>query len=171
MEVNVSEPIFESLNLNPKSFVNEIFNISDDLVNDAFDIYLPQDASELLQIEGTDRGVSLVKDRVQFVLNRGLTAWENYCLQHCFSLPQGFTLPETNQSANDLFKELRSTSSEFRSKLEKFRNSRAEEMHQKQLHGIYKQNGNAYNMMHTDGLFNSKMEELQQLLKGIISVD
>ncbi|KAG9133392.1 hypothetical protein Leryth_026562 [Lithospermum erythrorhizon] len=38
-------------------------------------------------------------------------------------------------------------------------------MHQKQLHGIYKQNGNAYNMMHTDGLFNSKMEELQQLLK------
>ncbi|KAG9136851.1 hypothetical protein Leryth_004591 [Lithospermum erythrorhizon] len=137
--------------------------------------------------------------RVQFVLNKGLTAWENYCLQHCFSLPQGFTLPETNevsvdtldvdmigqecaglskvqtldrqavvsnhsaalinealelyqnQSANDLFKELRSTSSEFRSKLEKFRNSRAEEMHQKQLHGIYKQNGNAYNMMHTDG--------------------
>ncbi|KAG9136839.1 hypothetical protein Leryth_004579 [Lithospermum erythrorhizon] len=80
-----------------------------------------------------------------------------------------------NQSANDLFKELRSTSSEFRSKLEKFRNSRAEEMHQKQLHGIYKQNGNAYNMMHTDGkqhgLFNSKMEELQQLLKGINSVD
>ncbi|KAG9136854.1 hypothetical protein Leryth_004585, partial [Lithospermum erythrorhizon] len=68
------------------------------------------------------QGVSLVKDRVQFVLNKGLTAWENYCLQHCFSLPQGFTLPETNEVSVDMLDVDMVGESELDAEIETLRN-------------------------------------------------
>ena len=40
MEGSESEAIFDSLNLNPRLFINETLNTVDDLLNDAFDFYL-----------------------------------------------------------------------------------------------------------------------------------
>ena len=39
MEGSESEAIFESLNLNPQLFVNEVLNLVDDLLDGAFDFY------------------------------------------------------------------------------------------------------------------------------------
>lgn len=39
MEGSESEAIFESLNLNPQLFINEVLNLVDDLLDGAFDFY------------------------------------------------------------------------------------------------------------------------------------
>ncbi|XP_059649633.1 protein MIS12 homolog isoform X2 [Cornus florida] len=103
MEGSESEAIFNSLNLNPQLFINEVLNLVDDLVDGAFDFY-HQEASTLLKVEGTDRsedlskGVNFIQNMIQSVLDKRLEMWEKYFLQHCFSVPQGFSLPKTNES-------------------------------------------------------------------------
>ncbi|GMN57979.1 hypothetical protein TIFTF001_027079 [Ficus carica] len=97
MEGSESEAVFESLNLNPHLFINEVLNTVDDLVDDAFDFYLQQ-ASSALRIEGTARsldltkGVALIKKTIQSALDKRLVMWEEYCLNHCFEVPEGFSL-------------------------------------------------------------------------------
>lgn len=104
MEVSESEAIFESLNLNPQLFINETLNTVDDLVDDAF-IFFHQQASTLLKTDaGSDRsqhltdGIASVRNTVQSVLDKRLAMWEKYCLRHCFTVPQGFALPKTDES-------------------------------------------------------------------------
>jgi len=41
------------------------------------------------------KGVDCIRQKVQSVLDQKLAVWEKYCLYHCFSLPQGFQLPNT----------------------------------------------------------------------------
>ncbi|KAM7262474.1 hypothetical protein ACFE04_000157 [Oxalis oulophora] len=118
MEGSESEAIFDSLNINPRKFINETLNSVDDLLDDAF-TYYSQEASTLLKINATDRsqdltkvseyaissyfilslkmrGVNYIRNKVQSALDMRLNAWEAYCLQHCFQVPEGFSLRPTN---------------------------------------------------------------------------
>ncbi|CAJ1944286.1 unnamed protein product [Sphenostylis stenocarpa] len=103
MEGSESEAVFDALNLNPQLFCNEVLNNVDDVLDEAFHFFY-QDASKKLNIEGTQRsqdlkkGVDCIRQRVQSVLDKQLGAWENYILRHCFSLPQGFCMPSTDES-------------------------------------------------------------------------
>ncbi|KAL5544837.1 hypothetical protein UlMin_008621 [Ulmus minor] len=108
MEGSESEAVFDSLNLNPQLFINEVLNTVDDLVDDAFNYY-HQEASSALNAEGTGRsqdltkGVNLIHKMVQSVLNKRLAMWEEFCLNHCFEVPQGFSLPKNDEpSSNSL---------------------------------------------------------------------
>ncbi|XP_039011535.1 protein MIS12 homolog [Hibiscus syriacus] len=98
MEGSESEAIFDSLNLNPQLFINETLNTVDDLLNDAFDFYL-QEASKLLKTDGSDRshdltkGINYICNMIQSSLDKRLAMWE-YCLRHCFMIPEGFSLPK-----------------------------------------------------------------------------
>ncbi|RVW17111.1 Protein MIS12-like [Vitis vinifera] len=99
MEGSESEAIFESLNLNPQLFINEVLNLVDDLLDGAFDFY-QQEASNLLRTDGTDRsgdinkGIGYIRNMIQGVLDKRLEMWEKYCLRHCFAVPEGFLMPK-----------------------------------------------------------------------------
>ncbi|CAA0815328.1 minichromosome instability 12 (mis12)-like [Striga hermonthica] len=107
MEDSHSESIFDSLNLNPQLFINEVLNIVDDLVDVAFTFFL-QEASMLLKTEGTDRsaelskGISYVRNLIQSTLDQRMQKWEAYCLRVCFGVPEGFSLPKSEFSGDDL---------------------------------------------------------------------
>ncbi|XP_031104413.1 protein MIS12 homolog [Ipomoea triloba] len=60
MEGSESEKIFDSFNLNPQLFINEVINSVDDLVDEAFDFF-QQEAAVNLKTEGTDRSDDLKK--------------------------------------------------------------------------------------------------------------
>ncbi|KAJ4713292.1 protein MIS12-like [Melia azedarach] len=102
MEGSESEAVFNSLNLNPQLFINETLNTVDDLVDDAFSFYFQQ-ASTLLKTEGTDRsqdlskGVAYIRNMIQSALDKRLDMWKKYCHHHCFAVPEGFSLPKTNE--------------------------------------------------------------------------
>lgn len=106
MEGSESEKVFDSLNLNPQLFINEALNCVDDLVDDAFDFF-HQEAAKLLKTEGTDRsedlkkGVTNIKNIIQLALDRRLSMWEKYSLHHCFTVPQGFSLPKADGPSSD----------------------------------------------------------------------
>ncbi|RDY10182.1 Protein MIS12-like protein [Mucuna pruriens] len=103
MEGSESEAVFDGLNLNPQLFCNEVLNNVDDMLDEAFDFFY-QDASTKLNIEDTQRsqdlkkGVDCIRQSVQSVLDKQLAAWENYILRHCFALPRGFRMPNTDES-------------------------------------------------------------------------
>ncbi|CAN4086200.1 unnamed protein product [Withania somnifera] len=106
MEGSESEKVFDSLNLNPQLFINEALNCVDDLVDDAFDFF-HQEAAKLLKTEGTDRsedlkkGVANIKNIIQLALDKRLSMWEKYSLHHCFTVPQGFSLPKADGPSGD----------------------------------------------------------------------
>nr|AFK36147.1 unknown [Lotus japonicus] len=106
MEGSESEAVLESLNLNPRLYLNEVLNTVDDVVQQAFNFFY-QEASTHLNSETTQRsqnlkqGVDRVRQRVQSVLDTQLDVWEKYCLHHCFALPQGFTMPNTDESSKN----------------------------------------------------------------------
>ncbi|KAL3716642.1 hypothetical protein ACJRO7_008255 [Eucalyptus globulus] len=99
MEGSESEAVFESLDLKPRLFVNEVLNSVDDLLDEAL-LFYHQQASDLLRTEGSDRaedlgkGVAYLHNMIQSVLDKHLGMWEKYCLRHCFSVPEGFSLPK-----------------------------------------------------------------------------
>ncbi|KAK6921113.1 Centromere protein Mis12 [Dillenia turbinata] len=107
MEGSEGGGIFESLNLNPQLFINEVLNSVNDLVDGAFD-YFHQEASKLLKTEGTDRseelarGIVYIRNMVQSVLDKRLDMWEKYCLRHCFGIPEGFRFPDPNASQHEI---------------------------------------------------------------------
>ncbi|XP_022931718.1 protein MIS12 homolog isoform X1 [Cucurbita moschata] len=106
MEGSKSDVVFDSLNLDPQLFINEALNVVDDLVGDASDFYQSQ-ASTALKSEGSDRsqdlimGISRVRTLAQSGLDKRLAMWEKYCLNHCFSVPEDFSLPSNDESPAD----------------------------------------------------------------------
>ncbi|XP_050379225.1 protein MIS12 homolog [Argentina anserina] len=106
MEGSESEAVFDSVNLNPQLFINEVINTVDDLVDDAFN-YFHEEASTVLKVQGTERaqdlskGVDLIRKRVQSNVDKRLLMWEQYCLDHCFEVPEGFVLPKTDEAPVD----------------------------------------------------------------------
>lgn len=111
MEGSESEAIFDSLNLNPQLFINEILNNVDDQLDGALDFF-HQQVSTMLKIEGTDRsddlskGVSDIGNMIRSALDKRLSMWEKYCLRHCFIVPEGFSLPKANESDGDSLMDL-----------------------------------------------------------------
>lgn len=110
MEGSESEAVFDSLNLNPQLFINEVLNAVDDMVQGAFDFY-HQQACGILGDAGKDRseelsrGVASIHHLVQAVLDKRLDMWEKYCLRHCFAVPEGFSLPKSDSSSDNLMLE------------------------------------------------------------------
>ncbi|XP_062116872.1 protein MIS12 homolog [Humulus lupulus] len=106
MEDTGSDTVFDSLNLNPQLFINEVLNTVDDLVDDAFN-YFHQQASSNLKSDGPDRsldltkGVALIHKMIISVLDKRLAMWEQYCLNHCFEVPEGFSLPKTSEPTSN----------------------------------------------------------------------
>lgn len=106
MEGSESEAVFESLNLNPQLFINEVLNSVDDLVDEAFNFFHEQ-ASKMLKSGEADRsddlckGVACVRNKVQSAMDRRLNMWEKYCLRHCFVVPEGFSMSKADESAVD----------------------------------------------------------------------
>ncbi|KAG6413781.1 hypothetical protein SASPL_126496 [Salvia splendens] len=102
-EGSSSEAIFESLNLSPRLFINEVLNVVDDLLDEAFNFFL-QEASARLKTDRAaelSKGVSYIRDLIQLTLDQRLQKWEEYCLRFCFSVPEGFLLPEAKDSHGD----------------------------------------------------------------------
>ncbi|XP_051113697.1 protein MIS12 homolog [Andrographis paniculata] len=106
MEATSGEVVFESLNLSPRLFINEVLNVVDDLLDEAFNYFL-QEASKRLKTEGTDRaeelskGVAYIRDLIQSTLDQRMEKWEEYCIRFCFSVPEGFSLPKANEPSGD----------------------------------------------------------------------
>lgn len=106
MEGSENEAVFDSLNLNPQLFINEVINTVDDLVDDAFN-YFQQEALTSLKVQGTDRaedlakGITRIRKLVQSNVDKRLVMWERYCLEHCFEVPEGFVLPKSDESPVD----------------------------------------------------------------------
>ncbi|KDP20051.1 hypothetical protein JCGZ_05820 [Jatropha curcas] len=107
MEGSESEAVFESLNLNPRSLVNEILNTVEILLDDAFDFF-HEKASTLLNADGTDRsqplsqGVDHIRSIIQSNVGRRLGMWQEYCLRRSFAVPQGFSLPQSESPDESL---------------------------------------------------------------------
>ncbi|KAL6182959.1 hypothetical protein ACLB2K_044370 [Fragaria x ananassa] len=106
MEGSESEAVYDSVGLNPQLFINEVINTVDDLVDDAFN-YFHEEASTGLKVQGTDRaqdlamGVNVIRKMVQSNVDKRLLMWEQYCLDHCFEVPEGFVLPKSDESPVD----------------------------------------------------------------------
>ncbi|KAL5751408.1 hypothetical protein ACOSP7_026011 [Xanthoceras sorbifolium] len=238
MEGSRSEAIFNSLNLNPQLFINETLNTVDDLVDDAFNFYLQQ-ASTLLKIDGTDRsqdlskGVTYIRNMIQTVLDKRLGMWEKYCLHHCFAVPEGFSLPQSNElpgessmsqdalydpdldtqldslrdkltavgkesaqlsgelhalekkssssdcfagltsealqlyeqnSVHDMFREMVKTASELHMKVNNLKARRVEDIERMRTERISNPERDLCSMNHGKGLYNAKLEDLQEFL-------
>ncbi|KAK1388044.1 2-aminoethanethiol dioxygenase-like [Heracleum sosnowskyi] len=241
MEGSESEAIFDSLNLNPQLFLNEILNRVDDLVDGALQCF-HQEAATGLKIEGTNReddlkkGVEYLQNMIYSALDRPLSMWEKYCLRHCFVVPQGFTLPVNNESTGevamdvdatddteldlqlnslreklvlvgkesaelnrelrmlerqsllsnqrsrsldeavqlceqyfdwDMFEELKKASSELRTKMEKLKTKRLEQTDCLKMNRMHTSNGSLFGVNCGNGLANTTLEELQQLMNDI----
>ncbi|GAU19005.1 hypothetical protein TSUD_193430 [Trifolium subterraneum] len=176
-----SDAVFESLNLNPKFFLNEILNTVDDLFLEAFDFFF-QEASTKLNTEATQRsqhlrqGVDFIRQKVQSVLDQKLAVWEKYCHYHCFSLPEGFRLPNTlndESSGNDIVPVPDATSDhELDAQLESLRKKLAEvgkesEMLSQEIHALERQSShNAQYINEAVKLFeqNSYTELFQEIM-------
>ncbi|BFG32981.1 protein MIS12 homolog isoform X1 [Prunus yedoensis var. nudiflora] len=106
MEGSESEAVFDSLNVNPQLFINEVFNLVDDLVDDACN-HFHQQASTSLKIEGTDRtqdlskGITVIRKKVQSDIDKRLAMWEQHCHNHFFQVPEGFMLPKSDETPVD----------------------------------------------------------------------
>ncbi|XP_075490834.1 protein MIS12 homolog [Primulina tabacum] len=106
MEGSKGEAIFESLNLSPQLFINEVLDIVDEVLEEAFDHFL-QEASTLLKTEGTDRseeltkGVAEIWKLIELGLDQRMQKWEEYTLRFCFCVPEEFSLPKANELSGD----------------------------------------------------------------------
>ncbi|XP_020591648.1 protein MIS12 homolog [Phalaenopsis equestris] len=111
MEGSKGEEAFEALGLNPQLLINDILNMIDDMVESAFDFY-HQEATKLFGSGGNGssmrsddlaKGISSLRCLVERALDKQTGLWERYCLDHCFSVPEGFVLPKNQDSSgNDL---------------------------------------------------------------------
>ncbi|CAL5198503.1 unnamed protein product [Lathyrus oleraceus] len=129
-----SYAIFESLNLNPQLFFNQIFNTVDDFFLEFFDFIFQEASTKLNIVEDAQRsqhlnqGFDRILQNVQSDLDRKLAVWEEYCRFHCFSLPEGFHMPNTltgELSGNDIDL-VASSDQELDAQLESLRNKLAE---------------------------------------------
>ncbi|WOK98754.1 hypothetical protein Cni_G07466 [Canna indica] len=109
MEGSESEAVFDAFNLNPQRFLNEVLNAVDDITDSAFDFCLQQ-AQQITgggadRSEELSRGISSLHHLTQSVLDKRMSMWEKYCLRHCFSVPDGFVLPDSKESSISVLQE------------------------------------------------------------------
>ncbi|CAI8610306.1 unnamed protein product [Vicia faba] len=131
MEGGESYRVFKSLNLDPQLLFNEIFNTGDDLLIETFD-FIFREASIKLNLEGTKRsqhlkqGINGILQNVQSVVDQKLAVWEEYCLYHCFSLPQEFQMPNTDDLGGNHIDLVPTSPQELDAELESLRKKLAE---------------------------------------------
>ncbi|KAK9089175.1 hypothetical protein Scep_028257 [Stephania cephalantha] len=107
MEGSESERVFDTFNLNPRLFINEVRNAVDDTVDGAFEFYrekalaVMENASKD-EADELNKGISSISSVIQEVLDRRLYMWEKYCLHRCFVVPEGFSLPKADKSDGTL---------------------------------------------------------------------
>ncbi|KAG8387972.1 hypothetical protein BUALT_Bualt02G0076700 [Buddleja alternifolia] len=230
-----AEAIFEWLDLSPKLFINEVLNIVDDLLHDAFNFFIQEASSVLLKTDRSpelNKGVAYIRDLIQSTLDQRMEKWEEYCLRFCFHVPEAFSLPKPNESfgedipdtgteldaklkllrdeltlvgkesaelgrelhalerqslssnqsagsidealqlykkhdATQMFQELTTMASEFRSKLGNLKRRRMEEIQCDRAERLHLVLGDALRMHRGNGLFNAKLEELEEFLDEI----
>ncbi|XP_042389384.1 protein MIS12 homolog [Zingiber officinale] len=109
MEGSESDVVFGAFDVNPQLFLNEVLNAVDGKSDSAFDLCLQQ-ATEIVrsgadQSEELVRGVSSLQYLMKGVLDKRMSMWEKYCLQTCFSVPDGFVLPNSKESVVTLLRE------------------------------------------------------------------
>ncbi|GAB2217272.1 hypothetical protein Droror1_Dr00000444 [Drosera rotundifolia] len=103
MEGSESKAVFESLNLYPQRFTDEVYNCVADLVDSAFGFFHQKAANIVKADEGTERSAELKKGTdglhhlIQATFDNKFARWEKYCLEHCFAVPSGFSLSDPNE--------------------------------------------------------------------------
>ncbi|CAK8563295.1 unnamed protein product [Lathyrus sativus] len=180
MEGSVSESyaVFESLNLNPQLFFNQIFNTVDDFFLEFVDFIFQEASTKLNVVEDAQRSQHLKQGFDRFLHNiqsdfdRKLAVWEDYCRYHCFSLPQGFHMPNTltdELSGNDIDL-VASSDQELDAELESLRKKLAEvgkesEMLNQEIQAFPKHSTlNALHINETVQLFEQNSELFQEML-------
>ncbi|PUZ75299.1 hypothetical protein GQ55_1G148400 [Panicum hallii var. hallii] len=91
-----------ALGLSPQVFVDEVLDIIADVSAEAFEeaaapgvlgaATADQKAAEL------QRGLNAIRHVVKDALDKRMSNWEKYCFQHCFNIPEGFVVPEDDNS-------------------------------------------------------------------------
>ncbi|KAL1223023.1 MIS12-like protein [Cardamine amara subsp. amara] len=113
MEGSKSEAVFDSMNLNPQLFINETINTIDDYVDEAFDFY-GREASKFLKIneynnnnksQELSKGIDHVRGMIQSLIEKRMGLWERYCLHFCFAVPDGFVLPKSDKSSDQIIED------------------------------------------------------------------
>ncbi|KAK3156698.1 hypothetical protein QOZ80_2AG0110650 [Eleusine coracana subsp. coracana] len=102
-----SAAAFEAaLGLNPRYLVDETLDTVDDIGHEAIQ-YARQEAATEGVLGATkaaqkaaelDRGFNAIRHMVLDLLDKRMTSWERYCFRNIFTLPEGFVLPEDDNS-------------------------------------------------------------------------
>ncbi|PIA57496.1 hypothetical protein AQUCO_00600309v1 [Aquilegia coerulea] len=163
MEDGESENVFG--NLNPQLFINEVINCVNDVVDEGFEVF-EQEALEVLgnvnedEVNQLRKGVSCISSIIHEALDKRLDMWETYSLQHCFSVPEGFSLPKTDTSGDTSMDHDALTDAELDNQLDSLREKLSEEGRksvelQRELHAERKQSMCAE-------LVNESLKQLEQ---------
>ncbi|KAL6634752.1 hypothetical protein ACP70R_027423 [Stipagrostis hirtigluma subsp. patula] len=90
-----------ALGFHPQLFVNEVLNRIDDCCDEAFDYCRQKGAAAAIgeakaaeKAAELERGINGCQRLVKNALDKRMSIWEKYCLQHCFTVPEGFTVNE-----------------------------------------------------------------------------
>ncbi|XP_062217358.1 protein MIS12 homolog [Phragmites australis] len=95
-----------ALVLSPQVFVDEVLDIVGDVGDGAFEYCLQEVAAPGVlgaakaaqKAAELERGLNAIHHVVMNVLDKRMTNWEKYCIQHCFTVPEGFVVPEDDNS-------------------------------------------------------------------------
>ncbi|CAL4888086.1 unnamed protein product [Urochloa decumbens] len=95
-----------ALGLSPQLFVDKVLDIIADISAEAFEFCLQEAATPGVLGAATatkkavdlQRGLNAIRHVVSDALDKKMTNWEKYCFQHCFNIPEGFVVPEDDNS-------------------------------------------------------------------------
>lgn len=95
-----------ALGLSPQVFVDEVLDIIADVSAEAFEYCLQEAAAPGVLGAATaaqkaaelQRGLNAIHHVVKDALDKRMTNWEKYCFRHCFNIPEGFVVPEDDNS-------------------------------------------------------------------------
>ncbi|OIW19690.1 hypothetical protein TanjilG_18500 [Lupinus angustifolius] len=193
MEGSESETVFESLNLNPQLFINQVLNTVDDVVDEAFDFFY-EDASTKFNTEATQRSQELRKDEsrengslhpdVSFdpdidaqlgSMRKKLAEvgeesemlnQEIQALERQSSLNAGYIEEAVRlyEQNSLLFQEIVTTAAELRTKMTKLKTGMIEENEQVKIKRICTNEMDLSAINPAKGLSNAELEDLQEIL-------
>ncbi|TKW38752.1 hypothetical protein SEVIR_1G136600v4 [Setaria viridis] len=95
-----------ALGLSPQLFVDEVLDRIADISAEAFEYCLHEAAAPGVLGAATaaqkaaeiQRGLNGIRHVVKNALDKRMTNWEKYCFEHCFNIPEGFMVPEDDNS-------------------------------------------------------------------------
>uniref|UniRef100_A0A0A9CFV8 Protein MIS12 homolog n=1 Tax=Arundo donax TaxID=35708 RepID=A0A0A9CFV8_ARUDO len=95
-----------ALGLNPQGFVDDVLDIVADVAEGAFEYCLQEAATPGVlgaakaaeKAADLERGLNDIHNVIMNVLYKRMMNWEKYCLEHCLNVPEGFVVPEDDNS-------------------------------------------------------------------------